>query len=687
MTTWESYCSVIDALERLSLLRGFYEALEPYLSNANPDIWAGEVSADPEVYEDFQDFIATVDHEHIGLYGLIRRYFSHLNVYYAEAKRTIDSLSEKAFSSSLAEADAMIANRPSLTDIIHHLDGALSGECPFPGFKEWSRRTLRVFLVRPLKPSKDFTILHFWGQLNEEIRPQNTSRARMIGRIREFKEELVRQRFAFLPPEALEIADRIGELERVEKRSESENGEYVNLLAKLGELGDFEAYNALGSAYYTGRCGTQDYAKAAEYYLKASETGSAQALINYGYICYYARCGGDPDYATAFSCFQRGSKIGDAEERVEALYKLSDMYDRGYAVKRNRKKAYRIVESLYREASSSWKNPGQNYLGDLAIRLAKAHSSDGVCPNPKECLRFYLQAQYLINKRWDGEWFGDKSLLDSCAKAIPALQKAVFPKGYPGNKMDLSIFQCAEMLSCPGKYAIKNLIYDQRRRELYCYLRSWEIKTLEFIPFSGEYFDMCLVFRVKSARIRPWDFLSEGVLFGATIELEDIFKESWPKRWAIKGTNHGREFTLAEFTASFKAHGYIAYVKDFSTGEMFYANPRYSHPDGYDARKIFRFFIEYGCECMWPRNDEAEEYCYSHGSEIDDFPFSDSLKKDLLDACDEYERHGLAQEGDSDDWNEDQWDRFHHEVEAPLAARVSAELGPDFLVLYGDDKQ
>ena len=95
MTTWELYRSLCEALERLSLLPRYSEGLESYLSEANPDVWEGETSADPAVYEDFRGFITTVDHERLSLFGLIRLYFSTLDDYYSDAKRIIDSLSER----------------------------------------------------------------------------------------------------------------------------------------------------------------------------------------------------------------------------------------------------------------------------------------------------------------------------------------------------------------------------------------------------------------------------------------------------------------------------------------------------------------------------------------------------------------------------------------------------------------
>ena len=52
MTDWELYRSVCEALERLSLLPRYSEGLEPYLSEANPDVWEGEVSANPVAYEE-----------------------------------------------------------------------------------------------------------------------------------------------------------------------------------------------------------------------------------------------------------------------------------------------------------------------------------------------------------------------------------------------------------------------------------------------------------------------------------------------------------------------------------------------------------------------------------------------------------------------------------------------------------
>ena len=98
------------------------------------------------------------------------------------------------------------------------------------------------------------------------------------------------------------------DFEKKKKHTNNEVNNYINALTMLADKGDFEARNYIGTMYYSGRIVPQDFSRAKELYLKASKEGSTQALINLGYIYYYARCGGEPNYEQAFNCFSKASK-------------------------------------------------------------------------------------------------------------------------------------------------------------------------------------------------------------------------------------------------------------------------------------------------------------------------------------------------------------------------------------------
>lgn len=104
------------------------------------------------------------------------------------------------------------------------------------------------------------------------------------------------------------------------------------------EDGTADAMNDLGSMYYDGSRGfEQDYAKAVECYKLAAENGSRQAQENLGYCYYYGRSM-PVDYEKAFHYFALGAFDG----HLISLYKIGDMYQNGYYVKKNPVEAFHI---------------------------------------------------------------------------------------------------------------------------------------------------------------------------------------------------------------------------------------------------------------------------------------------------------------------------------------------------------
>lgn len=115
------------------------------------------------------------------------------------------------------------------------------------------------------------------------------------------------------------------------------------------ENGDGDAMCGLGSLYYSGRAGEQDYKKAAYYYDLADKAGNRQATENLGYIYYYGRIG-EKDYEKAFKYFVKGALDG----HLCSLYKVGDFYKNGYYVELDSKEAFCIynhcLETLTDEA-------------------------------------------------------------------------------------------------------------------------------------------------------------------------------------------------------------------------------------------------------------------------------------------------------------------------------------------------
>ena len=61
------------------------EEFVDWLSEANPNIWEGECSGDPAVYEDFLEFLPKQDYESLSVSQIAKPYFAQLDDYYAPA--------------------------------------------------------------------------------------------------------------------------------------------------------------------------------------------------------------------------------------------------------------------------------------------------------------------------------------------------------------------------------------------------------------------------------------------------------------------------------------------------------------------------------------------------------------------------------------------------------------------------
>lgn len=165
-----------------------------------------------------------------------------------------------------------------------------------------------------------------------------------------------------------------------------------------------DAMTNLGSLYYTGRCGEQNYEKAVKYYTMADKLGERQATENLGYCYYYGRTG-EVDYKKAYHYFVKGALCN----QLNSLYKIGDMYKNGYYVKKDEKEAFDIYNYCYSQMTATSKR----LIGaDICMRMGEVYYYGiGTEKNYELALKFYQESeQYFYQKIKDGAFFARKGL-------------------------------------------------------------------------------------------------------------------------------------------------------------------------------------------------------------------------------------------------------------------------------------
>lgn len=192
----------------------------------------------------------------------------------------------------------------------------------------------------------------------------------------------------------------------------------VNFLLKVYEEeiaeGNANAACNIGSLYYTGRAGEQNYAKALKYYTIAADGGCRQAQENLGYCYYYGRAT-EVDYEKAFYYFALGAFDG----HICSLYKIGDMYRNGYYVKKNEIEAY----SIYKRCLETMTAEAMPLVGaDVMMRIADCYFEGiGTEVEYEYALEYYQKAEQLFYKRLQK---GDFLIKGNYQKVIERQEKA-----------------------------------------------------------------------------------------------------------------------------------------------------------------------------------------------------------------------------------------------------------------------
>ncbi len=229
--------------------------------------------------------------------------------------------------------------------------------------------------------------------------------------------------------------------EVLESATDDELALYVQWVEELCKKDNKTAMYAKAYSLYGGnRAYECDWVGSRDLLLKLMETEEDPFLANtLGYIFYYGRCTGEPEYEKAFYYYNIGAAGGIYESR----YKLSDMYRHGYGVKKNLRIASGIINELYNE-NLKYILEGHTdcKFADVALRMGSLYKEGiGREPDPDEAYEYYLQADFAIKQRLrDCNWYGDGSVAAGIGNAIAEiLPETAFAK--PRRKLYYSSLQ------------------------------------------------------------------------------------------------------------------------------------------------------------------------------------------------------------------------------------------------------
>ncbi len=200
----------------------------------------------------------------------------------------------------------------------------------------------------------------------------------------------------------LEAKEILAELERKTSLSDEEEHELIETLEFMIEKTGEPRYSEwLGGIYYDKRI----FDLALKYYELAEAQGSVWAWNGLGYIWYYGRTG-TVDYEKAYHYFTKvreyeGDDI-DEFTKIEASFKIADMYKNGYFVEKDEERYVEMIEDLYKQIQDS-----NLFLptAEVYTRLASIRARQG---RKEEAIDLYYDARNdLIYRLTYNRFFGD----------------------------------------------------------------------------------------------------------------------------------------------------------------------------------------------------------------------------------------------------------------------------------------
>ena len=162
--------------------------------------------------------------------------------------------------------------------------------------------------------------------------------------------------------------------------------------------------------------GIKDWKKSEEALLKLYEFGKMKAANSLGYI-YYSNRLGSPNYDKAFFFFTKAADDGI----IEATYKLSDMYRKGHGTTKNLRKAWNLLNKVYREELEKIKSRIFDCkYADIALRMGYFYE-EGLLNKQDyhKAMEYFLRAKFALEMRlMRYNHFGDSKVLKKINEAI-----------------------------------------------------------------------------------------------------------------------------------------------------------------------------------------------------------------------------------------------------------------------------
>ena len=240
---------------------------------------------------------------------------------------------------------------------------------------------------------------------------------------------------------------------------------YKKNIVKLAKEDVQFAMKELGYCYYEGSHGFEtDFGESLYWLDKYYELTKDPFVANsIGYIYYYGRTTeGVPQKDKAFQYFAIGTLAGGS---IEATYKLSDCYLKGYGTPINYQAAYNLVSGMYDECYERFLEGDNNKFADIALRMGNFYR-DGIYVRRdlKKALEYYLIARVAIHRRLlaDNEYIGDRNVAFSIYHNIEEVSGLLrYERG-----IDETCFVLPDELEYvsvteDGKYKIKQISENQ----------------------------------------------------------------------------------------------------------------------------------------------------------------------------------------------------------------------------------
>ncbi|MBQ6018062.1 MAG: sel1 repeat family protein [Clostridiales bacterium] len=222
--------------------------------------------------------------------------------------------------------------------------------------------------------------------------------------------------------------------EKVKHMTAPQKARYISIINEECEKEKIEAMRLKGYSCYGGNdlyeCDWEESRKLITRLFELTEY--PQYANTLGYIYYYGRCnGGVPEYEKAFQYYS----IGAANDLLESMYKLADMFKGGKGCIKSERTSDHIIEKLYADVRPRFLNGEDANFADIALRKASIKQRYEDYYN---AYKHYLEADCAIKKRLKkNDFFGYVKVQENITKSLDEV-KALMSDGFFVDELEIT---------------------------------------------------------------------------------------------------------------------------------------------------------------------------------------------------------------------------------------------------------